>query len=464
MKVAFQLAGKFAKWISFAIALLALFVIGCWRLIPDEDLRPEAQKLLERKIELPLEQNLVFALWGFEANPEQDSYATGREIVSAIAKVEAQPNINVELDDYKPMLGRKPLRFETVPRRYCAETAKSCLAAFREADAELQKEAIEYSAYLDRYHRLRNYPQLVEAVPKSLKVPFLRWSGLLHISELVDAQIVRDASRSQARAHAVSELAAEIVLWKRIATQADLLITKMVGATVLQRKFRLASELLSQYPEIAAKNEAMLAAITAPLSLADISMRRVLEGEFVFSASYIRSGDKNLIETEIKEGNDWAGKAIFALGAFKRNATINRYYANLHDAGEFYSQSSNLVVENEASFRAKNEQFDPFSPSAIFYNPIGKVLASVGNTNWGDYAFRMHDLAGYSRLLDLQRGAAVQRISREQIPAFLAAAGKDLADPYTGQPMQWDAVTGKLSFAARSEKLRKAGGLAVTLY
>ncbi len=463
MKAAFELIGKFLKWISLALLMVVVFIIACWRLIPDEDLRPEAQQLLAREISVPPEQNLDVALWGFEASPEREVIAVGKEIIAAISRLEPHRVGDDAPFEYAAMLGNKPLRFATSRKYSCSEMTTNCVAALRAADAGLQKEAIEYGVYVDRYRQLRNYSQLAETVPKSLLAPIHRWSDLLRISELVDAQIVRDAATPQTRANAVSELAAEIALWRRVTLQADLLITKMIGVAALQRKMRLASELLAEYQDIAMKNEAMVAAISAPWLLEDVSMRRVLDGEFRYSAASFLSGDKDLIKNEIKAGGDWVGKAVFSLGGYKHKATINRAYAHLYQAGEFYSQPSNVVVANEASLRAKNDSFDMFSPGVILYNPIGKVLLGVANTSWGDYAYRMHDLMAYSRLLELQRRIAVQKISREQIPAFLAVADKDLADPYTNQPMHWDAASGKLSFTAHSEKFRK-GGNAITLY
>ncbi len=460
---AFRFAAKIVKWVSLGVALLAVVIIACWRLIPDEDLRPEAQQLLARRVTVAPEQNLDVALWGFEASPDRDAIVAGKEIVGAISKLEAHRAGNEAPVEHAALLGNKPLRFASSRKYSCSETIKNCVAALRAADAELQKEAIEHSIYVDRYRQLRSYPQLAETVPKSIGAPFHNWSNLLRISELVDAQIVRDAAEPERRKDALAELAAEMALWRRVTQQADLLITKMIGVAALQRKMRLASELLAEYPEIAGKNEATMAAISAPQSIEDVSMRRVLDGEFLYSANFLLAGDKNQIEAELKDGNGWMWKAIFALGAFKKNATVNRSYANLREAGEFYSQSSNVVAETEAVFQAKIDQFDPYSPKSILYNPIGKVLVSVANPNWGNYAFRMHDLAAYSRLLELQRRIALQKIPREQIPAFLAAE-KNLADPYSNQPMQWDAASGKLSFAAHSEKFRKAGGSAVTLY
>jgi hypothetical protein len=430
------------KYVAYGLAALTIALICSWFLQPDEALLPEAQQLLTSKTTVPDAKNMYFALWGFDSAPEFDSHAVGMEIVAAHSKS------TVAGEKYH--LGEAFRPFDRKIR--CDAKTPNCVVAFRKGAEQLNAEADALRPYMVRYRKLRTYPQFAETMPMTPTAPIPAWKYVLQISRLVDAKIAQDMADPKLRAAALEELAAEHVLWRRIAADADILITKMISVSALRQKIQLSAELLAMYPEIARQNRNLVASITTPLSPEVAGIAHVLDGEaryFDSLSGYLQTG---LFSPATEPGkSDLVPRALFLVGAYKPNATMNTHFSNLREAGKFFSQSPRIVVEQESVHPSQGIEITRYAPATYFYNPVGKLITKIGFDSQflRDYAYRMFDLVGYSRLLELQRQIIVTETRRKDIAQFLAAAGVALADPYTEKPMTWNAATGEISFMPR---------------
>ena len=71
--------------------MIALVVLACWMLLPDETLNPDARQIVEAKPTLPPGQNAYYVLLALKASPELDPFDVGRQIVAAQASaIQAQ--------------------------------------------------------------------------------------------------------------------------------------------------------------------------------------------------------------------------------------------------------------------------------------------------------------------------------------------------------------------------------------
>ena len=88
---------------------------------------------------------------------------------------------------------------------------------------------------------------------------------------------------------------------------------------------------------------------------------------------------------------------------------------------------------------------------------------SIASPQYEGYAYRVHDLAGYSRLVELQRRLALSRTPLVKTGETIAAADTNLLDPYTGKPMAFDDAAQTISFATRGHGLHTEQALSVKL-
>ncbi|WP_028580090.1 hypothetical protein [Desulfogranum japonicum] len=72
---------------------------------------------------------------------------------------------------------------------------------------------------------------------------------------------------------------------------------------------------------------------------------------------------------------------------------------------------------------------------AGLYNPADEILALVATYQASPFM----EVEGYRRLALLKVLAHVEQVSSEHMQAFLNDHVADLGDPYTGEPMLWDA-------------------------
>ncbi len=454
---------KFFKWfLILSLAMMAI-VIGCWLLMPDQELDPGAKQLLEVRAAIPSEQNAYFMLWGLQASPELDAHAVGRQIIDAHEK---QIAVHANLVDFKPaqFLGKTPLSLKPATRR-CDIDQENCLKVYQGLQPQVASDTVNYAAYLARYRSLRSYPQFSEkAMTVSAASPTLEYGPLVTLSNLVDAGIALQMQAPATRKAALDELSKEITLWRRFLQDSDTLLTQMVSTAVLHRKFRLASEIMQADPDVLRAHPDRMAAITAPIPPEHANLTRALAGEFRFAAS-VHQDLKRAFAQAAPSANlaDRISKPFVSVGAYQPNATINRAYAQYLESAAFYANSPKQILAGHQALTEKASQLNWWNPTFIAYNPIGKFLLGGGAVDVSRYAFRLHDLVGHSRLIDLQRRIGEAGIPMDMVPAYLARAEPNLTDPYSEQPVVWHAPSRTMSFGGYGERYLKNGRVQVEL-
>ncbi len=81
-------------------------------------------------------------------------------------------------------------------------------------------------------------------------------------------------------------------------------------------------------------------------------------------------------------------------------------------------------------------------------NPVGTILVSTAQPDFGRYATRLHDLRGLISLVNLKRSVRKAGIAEDKLAEYLSAEGARFADPYTGKPMSWNSETRTLYFTS----------------
>jgi hypothetical protein len=291
-------------------------------------------------------------------------------------------------------------------------------------------------------------------------MPFLPWPAVNQMSELVDAKIALDMTEPTKQEAAFNELLAEILFWQRVGDETQMLTTRLASAKLVQKNYRLASELIAAYPQIAVEHKDLLAKITHPLSSKATDLRLALDGEFRLVAVAMQN---------IKKTNNAGGRGskddpiriasrLISFSPFKLNATNNLHYKHRRALGDFYSKTGIEISTGAAVFENSINSYNKLDPRTWLYNPVGKILAGIAVPQYSSYAYRLHDLAGYSSLVELQRQLALSRTPPEKIAEFIATTDANLSDPYTGKPMAYDPIAQTISFTPRGTSAESNSG------
>ena len=135
---------RILKWLLFIVAGLVLVVIACWWLLPDEQLNPDAKRLIAVPPSTPVTQNAYFMIWGLRASPEIDPHIAGQHIVSAHQHLLATKS---NISDFKiePFLGPHPLSFPSSNKRYCDIEKQHCLAVYQGMRPQIEADTAKYA-------------------------------------------------------------------------------------------------------------------------------------------------------------------------------------------------------------------------------------------------------------------------------------------------------------------------------
>lgn len=451
---------------GIALVSIVMVVIACWWLLPDETLNPGAEKLLTVRPAPPAGQNGYFMFWGMRASPELDPHAVGQKIVAEHGRLVAAKG-DLAKFEFESFLGNTPLSIPGPSQRLCAIEKEICLAVYQGMQPRIESDLAKHRLVVDHYRAIRGYPDFHEVMSLTLPAPIPQYSPIMKSSDLVDASIALRVAMSATRAAALTELAAEIGSWRRILRQSDTLITKMFSAALLHRKYQLASEIIGAYPDVVRQYPAKLAEMTSPLLVAETNLARSLGGEFRLAAHAYRDIRQMTQEpgpgAETGDPFDKLFNPIYLAGGYRPNATINRVYSMFQEVMRLSTAPPGEILSGHAALSQKQNDFDLFMPDVFLYNPIGKILVSVAAPDFSAYSFRLHDLAGYSRLIELQRRMVEGDVRPEKRAGFLAGAGPALMDPYSGKPMDWNAANATISFVAHGKRFVKDGRILVEL-
>ncbi len=134
---------------------------------------------------------------------------------------------------------------------------------------------------------------------------------------------------------------------------------------------------------------------------------------------------------------------------FKENATIKSYY-------KIYDCNSKVSEMETGDFLSNKGECgnNLISCCDYIHNYVGTILASLATPEYFDYELRFHDADGLIRLVQLKRLIRLKKIPSDKIEQFLKDNSREYGDPYSGQPMKWDAKRKVISFKPFNEKSR----------
>lgn len=452
---------KALRWLALTLGAvaacsLAALISANWR---DAPLTEAAQQALRYTppTEQALDGNGYLILMGLDAPTPAQGDATAAAIALGrqrlAREIERRRWIETHGDTTEGMPPSIPLEnhgdrvFPT--RLRCPASEANCLHWYRKHEAEIHALGQANQMLLQRLTAAASASQFNNPAPAYLLAELPPFSLLVRAHELSLAQASLQWEHGQPqKAMGIARQAAQ--LRSRLASGSDSLIASMIALTMHHRELRWLSG-VSAYSEPLASAE-VSKDIAELLATPPESLQRALAGEKQFSASIFYSliKDDSLFATPM-EGTSWwqhllhKGRDL----AYLPKETLNMSIAHLQ---QIQAISSLPAHQMEAAFSDASRQWDEAeacAPWRRLRNIAGLCAASMGASSYQGYVQRVADMDGYRRLVLLQHHAAVQRIALADMPAWLAQSPPELRNPYTLQPMQWNAASSSLVFEGR---------------
>ncbi len=403
----------------------------------DEDLKPDAVVFADFSgDDVPAELNGFFAWAGLTVPIGEDPHARGMQIVMQVNEIlDRRPREAANIDSF---LGPEALKLTGNLMGLCGRDATGCLDRYRTKTSDIEKQVRENKLLLERYRALYRYPNFRETTKPRYFAPFFTVPA--SVSGLVRAQHALHALRGEPM-EALRQLRDDTQFWRRVLTDSRSLVSKMVALAATHRNAQLTSEIVARYPTD--KNYlALVMQAVRPLTDHERDLTKVFRYEFATNKHFLAT-----LPTEGKVGciaefvSYCAVDMLSGTFLYKPNATLNQSFKRFSEIAAISrlpaSQFRDNLEENRNNMKGYGEWLWFWH---FVYNPVGKLLNSIVEPAYNGYIVRIHNLDGFLRLASLQLGIKQAAIPDTDIPEFLRSTPPELRNPYTGDPMSWDAT------------------------
>jgi hypothetical protein len=410
-----------------ALAAFAVFINLSWF---DEPLYPELERLMEPAV-VSMENNAYPLIYGFAAASDKDPRAAGLAIVEMLRDRyrKGQP-IGLSDGEMAGILGGSGLDegwqagIRSLPcnSRLLLDCADRVLA---EVGAESAQDP-RLRVLLERYGQILRAPRFEENQEFDATTPVPAY-GLLMTVGRIRLALRYDNEPTDAF---LASVAGDLAFWRRMLRDGQSLIAKMVALAGIRNDLEFLSGLMRDRD----LSEDDILSIRRSLPPLTNEERDIGEAFLAELRIVLLSG--KIVALSPRE------PAWFTRLLVQRHATLNEFYLKTVtpirlraalDAEAFYAQHGNDQLSYE--LRA-------FPPP--LYNLGGKLLLKqqAETYNVQDYISRVHDLDGRIALVLLQ--TEIERSPERAAQAVVSASA--YRNPYTGEPMSYDAAVGTIGF------------------
>lgn len=295
--------------------------------------------------------------------------------------------------------------------------------------AELDKMLADNHELLARYRQLANAKGIAEPVDDSGPVeamPFPKFNNIRNIHQLFLADQIHRATKGDT-AGSLAMISKDTLFWRIMLKQSRNLITKLVSVACLSQNYQAVSELIG-YKSPDSDEKAILATILAPLTAEEMEMNLAMQGEAQMMYRFIT--DQRNSQLKISE------HILLSKIFYKENDTLNNGITPFIEMAKLSTLPSDRLQQEISSFKKLHPSKKPF---ISLFNPSGKLLNAIGSPDFSAYTYKPRNLEVKRRMVLVHLLAKEKGIKSDGMDSFLKQLGPEYANPFTNQPMQWDA-------------------------
>lgn len=385
----------------------------------DEPLQSSVAEFLKvPAVNLPDAENAYFAQMGFTAPAGADFRSYGVEKFRKAMDEAAKKRTGNTQDAPSKAAGSGQLSFKG------KDLPKERLYRFvAENSAALDLLAKDNAELLDRYRDLKQYRRIAEpgGNGRYQDVPFPEFMPIRSTQTLALLLALRTAQQGGVD-EALSLLAGDLAYWRMVLRQGHVLISKLTAIASIQKDYQALSELIAHCQ------------LSPPQRL---QIRTLLPAWKTEDADFAEAARFEALYVTESLFTSFIDYRMFDGVVLKKNATRNGIAKNYMENARI----ARLAPEELAHSLAiqKNNPKEPVLLHPDFlYNPVGAILNSIAAPQFHSFFSRFHDLEAKRRMVLIHLMAREQGIGYDGMAELLKKSGKEYANPYTGQPMQWN--------------------------
>lgn len=325
----------------------------------------------------------------------------------------------------------------------CAPGRPECAAAFDRADGLLAQWVAADRELLDHYMELSARSGWHEG--KSFTEDSLpAYSGAADGQKMLLLRARELAKQGDAESvHTLLER--DLQFWRTVLRSSDILISRMIATSALNRHFEWGNLVLRSLPA-SKQATAIPAGWRLAISADELSMERCMAGEWLFASSMLRRAP--LDSFGVDEDYPIAHMVTrFITPLYQEQDTINRYAEHYLGVAHAFAVPLNDYPRVAADLRERARQtageLFPFGP--VYNLPGGWTFAfTLIGGDVTTYVTRASDIEGVRRAALTAATLRSSGVEARNVSAALANAEQH--DPYTDQPFGWDDKSGAIVF------------------
>jgi hypothetical protein len=416
-----------AALVLAALVAFALIINISWF---DEPLHADLERLKTPE-PVSMEDNAYPLIYGFPAADGKDPRAAGIAIVEALrARYRAGLPLTLANEEMHGILGgadeddawRASFSSFACNSRFSLDCADQLIADVERSDADTPRLRL----LLERYQEILAAPRFEENQEIDEATPVPAYALAMSVARI---RLAKSYARDATPAF-LGKVAQEVVFWKKMLRDGETLIAKMVALAGIRNDMAFLSTLLRERE----LDDTDLEALRQSATLLTSDERDTGE---TFSAELRGAllSEKSL--AAIPGTTTWLTRLLY-----QRRATLNEYYFSIIAPLRLRASLSAEEFYRQRAYERLSYNLRAFPPP--LFNLGGKLLLKriATSINFQDYISRVHDLDGRIALVALQAEIASQ--PERGVEAIVAASR--YRNPYTDQPMDYDAKTQTIGF------------------
>ena len=423
------------------LILVLMLAIGLVLInLPDRSLSDSARRWLDRTAPAGNDESIAASLWALDAPAGVDAATLGRSLRDAYL---ARSPEQIGRGDWNIAKPYKSQNFALPFDLGCLDPGSACVSSALAHSALVRQIAGQQQALLGRLDALEEGKPILELPPPAQPhAPAEQFPALVagHSLQLALASVdIGDAKVDDG----VARLERMTRLSRDLLAGCDTLACKLSASGMLRRSLLVYSELLNQTSAKAALAES-LGRVASPLTPRELDLTQPLE----FELQLAHNLDVSLAHAATSSASN--GKEVLAVRAtplfFKEDATFN-LQAELADIEAPLVDAPATTFEHDhtevfAHFQRRAELMGAVSLASL-YNPLGRILAS-GFPTLEAAAGQLHDVEALQMAVRAKALLLEQKVRVGAAQSVLDARPMGLSNPYTGQPLQFDAKSSSI--------------------
>jgi hypothetical protein len=410
---------------------------------------------------VPDNENAWLYMFGIGAAAgSDDPIAFGRQRLDAYEARIAKPGFSPPSAE-EHALEADPLPFQQNDARgnkveFCDSDERDCLAWARTTAAQLTELESANAVLLQRFVALLAMTRFDELTTPSADDPLPNASKE---AALYRALVLRDLANPATRDQGLQRMSRVVTFWQRAEEPAQSEFMKAFAEHERERYMRILDALVDQSGEkgLDSLNGTIDVVLRAPTP-AQREWEPALHREALKFATVM---DKTVFAGPVDSMRYCKSDCFkgWLMAQFYVPQATRNLYARLWDCVlDVHNGDPRSTTAAQAHITEIFDSAMPLTKSAaetlhrMSYNASGKVLTLISLPAFADYLNRQHDTEALRRMLLVKIAALRQHVPVSDMPSFLAQQPSSLRNPYTGEPLGWDATRRQIVFAPKSKK------------